>query len=261
MKWYVLTDLEGPCRVNRWEQTRSAELTPAKRDAMTLLTNEVNAVVDGLFDADPAAQVVVWDGHGNGGLDLLALHPRAALIARGAGIRAPYHLDAGFAGLLFVGQHAMAGTPQGTLAHTYSSQTVEFFQLNGHFIGEFGCRAVMAGALGVPTVFVAGDNLACAEARALVPGIVTVDTKVCLGEELALHHPLAQVHAELRSRAALAVQRVREIAPVVWPRPYTLRTRVLPGCGLAGYLARAGVRQLDERTVEATADVPWELWI
>ncbi len=35
---------------------------------MVQLTKEVNACVDGILDATPQAEVVVWDGHGSGGI-------------------------------------------------------------------------------------------------------------------------------------------------------------------------------------------------
>lgn len=67
MKIYILTDLEGPAMVSRFNQTR--EEGPQKQTAMKLLTWEVNAAIDGIRDIAPEAEIVVWDGHGNGGID------------------------------------------------------------------------------------------------------------------------------------------------------------------------------------------------
>ncbi|MBI5831289.1 MAG: M55 family metallopeptidase [Armatimonadetes bacterium] len=261
MKWYVLTDLEGACRVNRWDQTRVNELTPGKLGAMTMLTLEINAAVQGLLDIDPYGQIVVWDGHGNGGIDERLLSDRAWLISRGTGIRAPYGLDSECVGQVVIGQHAMAGTPHATLAHTYSSQTVEYYELNGQRIGELGCRAVMAGAMGVPTIFVSGDDLANAEARALIPGVLTVDTKQSLDTELALHRPPHQVYEEIREQVALAARGAKQAEPVRWPGPYELVARVLPDCSPDGYLRYPGATKLDDRTVRATADDLTALWV
>lgn len=262
MKVYILTDLEGACLVNRWEQTRVDETTPLKQQAMNQLTAEVNAAVEGVFDLDNTATVIVWDGHGSGGIDLDQFHPRAHLITRGKGLRPPTCLDASFDALLFVGQHAMAGTPDAPLRHTYSSRTVEYYKLNGAEIGEFGCRAAMAGEFGVPTIFLSGDDKAAAEARAAVPGIFTVVTKYGLGEEAALHRPTAVVRAEIRQRVAEALSRRAEIPPYLIPPPYVMESRVLEGCSVNGYLSRGEwVRQLDERTVEARVDDLCQLWI
>src|SRR4051812_19097965 len=115
MKFFIMTDLEGPAGVNRWVQTREGETTE-KAIAMRLLTAEVNAAVDGIRDADPDAEIIVWDGHGGGGgLVFEQLHPDMSVIMHGQGMGAPHHLDTTFDGLFFVGQHAMAGTPNGPL--------------------------------------------------------------------------------------------------------------------------------------------------
>ncbi len=181
MKIYILTDLEGAAGVSRFSQTRDYRDEPdQKQEARELLTAEVNAAVEGILDVDPDAEVVVLDGHGNGGIDPRIFHPRAKLIAHGP-IRPPYFLDETYDALLFVGQHAMAGTENAPLCHTYSSISVEFYKINGCLIGEFGARAILAGSFGVPTVFLAGDDKAADEARQMVPGIVTAVVKEGLG--------------------------------------------------------------------------------
>ena len=48
-----------------------------------LITWEVDAAIDSILDGDPQAGIVVWDGHGNGGIDVLEFQPNATLIARG----------------------------------------------------------------------------------------------------------------------------------------------------------------------------------
>ena len=182
-RYFILTDLEGPAGVYNWTQTRAEG--PAKERAMHLLTAEVNACVEGILSVDPGAEVVVWDGHGTGGLWPEELHPDARYLPGTYG--RPYLFPEGFDGLLFVGQHAMAGTPDGPLCHTYSSRHVEYYRLNGAPIGEFGCRAALAGSFGIPTLFLAGDDKAATEALALVPDLVTAVTKRGLGVQAALH--------------------------------------------------------------------------
>jgi D-amino peptidase len=145
LKIYLMTDLEGPAGVNRWAQTREGE-RPEKTAAMYLLTGEVNAAIEGILDVTPDAEVCVWDGHGSGGgLIFDALHSHARVVLHGQGMGAPHHLDATFDALLFVGQHAMAGTQDAPLCHTYSSRTVQHYKLNGVLVGEIGCLAAMAG--------------------------------------------------------------------------------------------------------------------
>ena len=240
MKIYILTDLEGVAMVSRFSQTR--EEGPQKQAAMGLLTQEVNAAVDGILDADADAEIVVWDGHGSGG----------KLIARGP-IRPPYYLDETYDALFFVGQHAMAGTPNAPLSHTYSSLSIEYYKLNGEMIGEFGCRAALAGTFDVPTVFISGDDKAVAEAKQLIPDIYGVETKQGLGQELALHLSPQRSRALIRETAATACQNLAEIPPFKIDPPYEFEVRVLEGKSIDGYLKRGAVK-IDDRTVSWQSD-------
>lgn len=250
MKIYILTDLEGVAMVSRFNQTR--EEGPLKQAAMKLLTQEVNAAVDGILDVDTNAEIVVWDGHGSGGIDVLEFHPNAKLIARGP-IRPPYYLDEGYDALFFVGQHAMAGTPNAPLSHTYSSLSIEYYKLNGEMIGEFGCRAALAGTFDVPTVFISGDDKAIAEAKQLIPNIYNVETKQGLGQELALHISPQRSCELIRETAATACRNISEIPPFTIDPPYTFEVQVLEGKSIDGYLRR-GAAKVDDRTVSWQSD-------
>lgn len=251
MKIYMITDLEGAAMVSRWDQTRDA--TPeATAEARRLLTGEVNAAIDGILDVDPGAEIVVWDGHGGGGIDVMEFHPKAKLIARGP-IKPPYYLDSSFHGLFFVGQHAMAGTPNAPLCHTYSSKTIEHFKINGQIVGEFGARTIMAGTFGVPSVFISGDDKAVAEARAMVPNIAGATVKWGLGIELALHLSPVAAREVARKTAAEATRNIRSVAPVKIDPPYEQEIRMYKEEGIKGYLDR-GAKKLDNRTVLLRSD-------
>lgn len=259
MKIFILTDLEGPAMIFSFDQTRLPEAAEKMALSKRLLTLEVNACTDGILDFDRQAEVVVWDGHGSGGIDYELFHDQAQLVA-GRGVPAPYGLDESFDSLFFVGQHAMAGTTDAPLAHTYSSRTVEYYQLNGTPIGEFGLRATMAGTLfDVPTAFLSGDDKAVAEAHALVPGLVGVTTKIGLGREAAQSLAPARARGLIRAGAAAACRLVQEgrLAPVRVSPPYRFEARALPGqeASLKGYLQR-GARQIDERTIVLETDDP-----
>lgn len=258
MKVYIMTDLEGPALVSRWFQTRDWQDQPEKkREAMELLTGEVNAAVDGIREAAPDAEVIVWDGHGSGGIDLAKFHSQAKLINRGP-ISPPYHLDESYDALFFVGQHAMAGTENANLCHTYSSKTIEYYKLNGRYVGEFGARAVMAGSLGVPTVFIAGGDKAVEEAKALCPSIHGAVVKWSLGEELAMHlsHPAAR--ARIHETATNAILDIDAVPPIRMDPPYELEVRVKEGCETRHYVERGAERQ-DEWTVLFRSDDICEL--
>ncbi len=245
IKLYIITDLEGVAGVQRWEQTR--ERGPLNEQAMRLLTAEVNAAIDGILDAEPRADVVVWDGHGSGGIDVERLHPQARFIPRGP-IAPPYFLDEGFDALFFVGQHAMAGTANAPLSHTYSSKTVEYYKLNGIPMGEFGCRAALAGSLGIPTVFISGDDRAVAEARDLVPNIYGAAVKEGRGIEMAIHLSPARASKLIRETAAEATRHIGDIPPLILEPPYVQEIRLLKNIDVTSYMHDERLDQVDERT-------------
>lgn len=251
MNWFILTDLEGVAGVERWDQTY--EDGPYRPEAMRLLGREVAAAVGGIVDADPQAIVDVWDGHGPGGLYPEDVKPPARYLREGDPHR---EIDKSYAGLLFVGQHAMAGTYQAPLCHTYSSRSIAYYRLNGVFIGEFGARALISGNAGVPTIFLSGDDKACLEAQVWVPGIVTVATKRGLGLQQAEHLSSREACRRIRRRAAEACRRARQIPPITMSPPYELEVRYLEPQAWERRSWRDGVSVtvLDDRTVLLRAD-------
>jgi D-amino peptidase len=250
MKIYIVTDLEGPAGVNMWVQTREGA-TPENLAAKHLLTAETNAAIDGILDAEPECEITVLDGHGSGGLIYELLHPRAQYIMHGirdAGYDSFANI-ASYDALMFVGQHAMAGTPAAPLCHTFSSRSIEYYKLNGQFIGETGYIAAQFGYYNVPTIFLAGDDKACTEAKSHIPNIVTVATKEGLGVQFALHLSAEAAHHQIRGGATEAIRRINEIPPFKIDEPCTLEIRVLDGIDIQNWLSSGRYTKVDERTV------------
>ncbi len=173
MRIYIMTDLEGVAGVlnfDEWCHPGARYYDVAKE----LLTQEVNAAIDG-FLAAGASEIVVADGHGCGAIDPLLLDPRAELM-RGWPTDWPLLLDSSYDAVAFVGQHAKAGTEYAHLAHTQSWHYLDL-AINGVSIGEFGQFALCAGELGIPVIFASGDRALSAEAQQLIPGIEVVAVK------------------------------------------------------------------------------------
>ncbi len=229
----------------RWDQT--GRDTPGYPQAVRLMTEELRACVAGIQAADPRAEIWVWDGHGCGSVDFERF-PRGAKLLNNAQIAPPTFLDSSFDALYFLGQHAKAGARDGNLAHTYSSVSVEYYKINGLELGEFGCRAALAGSYGVPTVFVSGDDKIAAEARALIPGIYAAQVKVGLGPQVALHLAPEDARDLIRATAQEAAAHISDIAPFIIPGPpYTQEIKIWARTDPVSYTSR-GCRQLDART-------------
>jgi D-amino peptidase len=255
MKFFILTDLEGVAGIDSFTQTRTRDLAQ-KGPAMRQLARETNACIEGIRSVHSDAQIDVWDGHGSGGL-------HAEELIGGNYLRGgrPYNEIRGYDALLFVGQHAMAGTIAAPLCHTYSSLHVAYYRLNGVFIGEFGGRATVAGAQGVPTIYLSGDDKAAMEARMFVPQIQTAVVKWGRGLEAAEHMDPDEACRVVRDSAAAAVQRRQEIPPFTFFQPpYVLEMRYYEPADQSKRQG-PGVTWVDERTVrietDTLADLPF----
>jgi D-amino peptidase len=217
---------------------------------MHQLTREVNACVAGIHSVDKAAEVGVWDGHGSGGL-FAADVVGAEVFASNS---KPHTRISDYDALLFVGQHAMAGTPFAPLCHTFSSLTIAYYRLNGIFIGEFGFWAFFAGSLGVPTIFLAGDDKAALEAQMLIPEIETAAVKWGKGWEAAVHRSSEEACTVVQAGAAQAVRRMKAIPPLIGLKPpYRLEIRYYNSFDRAKW-AKPGVTVIDDRTLVMEAD-------
>lgn len=221
----MMTDLEGVAGVVSFDE----QTTPQTRygeQAKRLLTAEVNACVEGLREAG-VADIVVLDGHGAGGIVFEEIHPEARLI-HGKPLAGSWQEELpGSDVALFVGQHAMAGTPRGNLNHTQDSTRITSFTLNGRPIGEIAQFALFAGSFGVPIVFLSGDEAACREAEGLIPAITTAAVKKGLGRNSAVSLSAPKARDLIRSQAARAIARHRAapVAPLKWPGPYVLEKK------------------------------------
>ncbi|OMF22082.1 peptidase M55 [Paenibacillus sp. FSL H8-0548] len=253
MKYIIITDLEGAAGVDAFVQTRTSD-NMIKGPGMKQLALEVNACVAGIKSTDSSAIVDVIDGHGTGGLfpeDLIDSHYISLI---GTSVN---HLLKDYDAMLFVGQHAMAGTVAAPLNHTYSSLDVMYYRLNGIFIGEFGARALLAGLKGIPVIFLSGDDKAAAEARMFIPGIVTSITKQGLGLEFAEHLSSEEACRRIQEAAAEAVKRIGHIpAYTDLQPPFIFEARYYEPIVDSYWLTHPTAKLIDERTVQLmTSDV------
>lgn len=185
---------------------------------------EADAAARALFDCG-AEDVVVWDCHGRGcSLDYMAIDRRARL-AIGSGGDARFPVIDGFDGVLFVGYHAMAGTPKAAMAHTFNSKKFQRVWVNGDPVGEIAIDAMIAGEHGVPVIFVSSDDKGIAEAKATLPWAETVTAKESLAMTRVISKHPAAVVDEIYAAVTKAVSRLREMQlyRVLLPLELTLR--------------------------------------
>jgi D-amino peptidase len=260
MKVYLSVDMEGIAGIAAVEPTRRGDASyPA---AVELMVGETNAAIEGAFDGG-ADEVIVNDSHGEMfNLPAAAIDRRAELIT---GTK-PWSMvegaqSGGFGVALFVGYHARAGHPRGTLGHTYSSD-LTLVTLAGRPVGEYGLNALALGAWGIPVGLVAGDDALADEVAEWLPWAELVVVKQAIGQRSA-----QSVHPEVaRERVAAAAKRAVERAsaedserpleplrlapPIVWAAEFRMP-------GQADFAAvMPGITREGDRGLRYTSDDP-----
>ena len=253
MKLLIMTDMEGVAGILNHDDWVMPEGRFYEK-GMLLLTEEVNAAIEGFFNGG-ATEILVVDGHGAGGIDPTLLDARVALM-RGVDQKVwPWGLDRSFDGLAFVGQHAKAGTPHSHITHTQWFNHIDM-SLNGISIGEYGMLALCAMELDVPTILACGEEALAGEARELTPGVVGVGVKRGLLDDgldhldtdayrkaklSAVHLSPARAKEHIRSGALSAIHRlVEDPGAFRYPQlklPYTRVVRLRSEAGRPPYTA------------------------
>jgi D-amino peptidase len=251
---FLITDAEGVAGVCRQDQT-----DPKDQEMRQLLTGEINAAVDGLYEGG-AAEVIVWDGHdGSQTLSALTIHPRSKLIIGDLGVTMT--LERNYAAIGFIGQHARANRKGGILAHSYSSLGIQTMLMNGKPVGEIETRAALAGAFNTPVIFLSGDQAAAEDLHAVVP-----DAELAVVKEGFSNYSCQTLSAQaaqnlIRGRAHSGVQKVAEIKPYRIEGPvtiqieYTTRNALGPDAHL-----RPGAEIVDARTIRYSGKDFLEAW-
>lgn len=264
MRVMLWCDMEGIAGISVWEQVNGG--APLYEEGRRLYTAEVNAAVRGCKRAG-ATEIVVVDGHGAGGpwsfksLIPEQLESGASYVMGYPWARYIKPLQEGCDAALFVGAHAMAGTPDGILCHTVSSQAWYNARINDTLVGESGIVAAICGDFDVPCVFVSGDKATCEEARALIgDNIVQAAVKEGLGRYSARHLPASDACAMIEGGAYAA------LAGRNWPRPLKFSGPVSFAVELAtpdkanDFLGKPGVEVVNPRLIVSRADTFWGAW-
>jgi D-amino peptidase len=259
MRVYLSVDMEGVAGVGAAEPTRRGDAGyPA---AVELMVGETNAAIEGAFDGG-ASEVVVNDSHGEMfNLPPAAIDRRARLLV---GTKPWSMLEGAAAGdfgiALFVGYHARAGHPRGTLGHTYSPE-MTLVTLQGRPVGEYGINALALGAWGIPVGLVSGDDALADEVAEWLPWAERVVVKRAVGQRASESvHP--EVARELiREGAAKACRTVADRQGAGRPRALTIEPPItwtaefrMPGQADHAAMTPGVVRESDRGVRYTTAD-------
>jgi D-amino peptidase len=199
----------------------------AADEGKQLMAGDMNACIEGCFAAG-ATEVVVRDHHGSGQNVNPQVIDRRAKLIQGSTPGQRFKEVEGAAAMILLGYHAKALTPGGTLAHSYSSASIQGMWLNGREVGEIGVDAAIAAEYKIPVVMVSGDDKTCAEAQSWIPGVVTCQTKKGTGPQSADLVPVEESRRLITQKTKEAVAKRNEIRPIKIDYPATIRWDYLP---------------------------------
>ncbi|MFC4625539.1 M55 family metallopeptidase [Daeguia caeni] len=220
MKIFISADIEGTAGIAHWDE---ADRDKADyREFRELMTGEVLAACEGARAAG-ATEIVIKDAHESGRNIIVDRLPAYARIMRGWSGHPDsmmFGLSTEFAAAIYTGYHAKAGSEANPLAHTTTTR-VSRVLLNGEVASEFTFNALCAARYGVPSAFLSGDAEICADARALVPNIVTVPTLEGFGRASLSIAP-AQAREAIFEGVKLAIGRLSERTMPFLSGPYEI---------------------------------------
>lgn len=264
MRVVLWCDMEGVAGISVWEQVNGG--AALYEEGRRLYTAEVNAAVRGCKRAG-ATEITVIDGHGAGGpwsfksLIPEKLETGASYVLGYTWARYIEPLKAGCDAALFVGAHAMAGTPDGILSHTVSSQTWYNARINDTLVGESGIVAAICGTYDCPCVFVSGDSATCREVTGLLgPEVVTAPVKEGLSRFAAIHLAGPEACELIENRVYMALTTRSFPKPLRFADPVRFEVELASPERINEFIGKPGVEALDPRRVLATGATFWEAW-
>jgi D-amino peptidase len=256
---YISVDMEGIAGISHPDPTGSKDARYP--GAVELMVAETNAAIEGAL-AGGATSVLVNDSHGGMfNLTPAAIHRDATLLqgqkawSMVAGAQPGRDGQPSFDVALFVGYHARAGHPRGTIAHTYSGAPVET-RLNGRPTGEYGLNALALGAWGIPVGLVTGDDALAEEVPDWLPWAELVVVKTADGGHSAASVHPAVAGERVHAGAERAVRRAiaGEMRPLTVGPPVTVEIDFGRGVVADHAAIVPGAERIGDRTVRYGAD-------
>ncbi len=257
MKIFIMTDLEGAAGVVDFE-TQAYAAGKYSEQAKELLTEEVNASARGAIEAG-AKEILVVDGHGYGGILPEKIMPEIKLM-HGRPVPKFWGVDGGWDAMFLLAHHAMNGTYDGNLNHTYSSQTVVKMLLNGKPIGEIGMNIYLAGWFNVPCVLITGDHAACREAKTYVPKINQAAVKKGLNRTCAISLSPVKAREIIKKSSCEAVKKINEVPAVKIKGPCELVIEYLSSASTFAYAEKPFYEMLDSTRVRVRGRNFIDMW-
>jgi D-amino peptidase len=189
MKVYISADIEGITGIANWDEANKTK--PDYQKYSKQMTEEVKAACEGAINGG-AEDIFIKDAHGSGRNIIADDLPQNIRLIRGWSGH-PFSmvqgLDESFDALIFIGYHSCGSSGANPMSHTMSSVTYNYIKLNEKLASEFLIFGYAAATVGVPLVFLSGDEGICKEAHIINKNIRTVAVNKGNGNSVISIHP------------------------------------------------------------------------
>lgn len=265
MKLYMLWDMEGVSglftreQVWHWEDGVRPHIAEEGRQ---LLIDDINSASQAALEAG-ADELIVSDTHSGGNnirLESMLNDPRvthhASNFIKQSDIRRWMpDMDETIDGLLLLGHHAKAGTPNAFLPHTWSGSWQDV-QINGQSIGEVGLESCFAAHWNIPLLLVQGDDATQREIETQYPWVTTACVKQAQTNDLCTG-PNAKEGQQITAtkiQEAIANLHAGHSQPYKPDLPLTITIAMTTPEAAQKTAERANVHLVDDITIESRAD-------
>jgi len=261
LKIWMHWDMEGTSgmfvREQAWYKQKAVKPEVAE-EGIKLLIADVNSAAEAALKAG-ASELIICDTHGGGGnfrpKEMLA-DPRITYLYRSQGYEGKSFrwmpgMNETVDGLMLMGHHAKAGTPNAFLPHTNTSSWADF-TINGQSVGEIGIETCFAGYWNVPLILAHGDEAMCKEVEEQFPEAIRVCVKKAESFDRCTGLDAEAARNLTGQKVAEAIQKLRTAKPAPYkpklPMRVTLRFKEESRAEAAA--KRPGVRRVDAHTVQ-----------
>lgn len=248
MKIFISADIEGITGATHWDETDKKHSD--FEDFQDQMTAEVNAACVAAIDSG-VTEIWIKDAHASGRNLVPSKLPELVKLIRGWSGH-PFgmvqEIDETFDALFMIGYHSRAGSDANPLAHTMTGRATTI-KINEQYASEFLLHAYTSAIVGVPLVFITGDEGICAEAQELIPNIITVPVMKGVGNSTISIHPSVTLE-KIRTGVKDALD--RDLSECMITLPSEFQVEILYAAHRDAYRASfyPGVEKLDSHRIK-----------
>ena len=247
MKIFISADIEGVTGCTVWDETIKGK--DGYEKFAKQMTLEVKAACEGANEAG-AKELMVNDAHDSGRNIDHNLLPKNTKLVRGwsGGLYSMVQeLDESYDALMFIGYHSAASRNTNPLSHTMAT-FLDYVKINGNLASEFLIHSYIAAYLGVPVVFLSGDQGLCDDVKRINENIATVAVKQGSGNSTINIHPELALDL-IKEKTREILEKDISLCKIDLPNEFNLEIRYRNHKDAYKRMFYPGVTKIDNNTI------------